>query len=435
MKLSFKILFVVCIEFAATMTFAREININMMWINRKIDSNNQYVFPDIREKGERQLNARTLERLAKTGAFYDVRWNQFDIRIIEDWMIPWLSNNPNKNFVFWYDSRAVSEQQIETTNARFAELQKEFLVAGGSLSLRDIRDLKMVRENELIFSEAVPIYLRVDLLRMIVGLEYLEKCPGQCAYLYLDADKGLKKPSSSINHFATTVNAEEALSSINENARKINSAYFDNNVGTLEEYGLALNGNSIENSALVMTNDNPNMLKAIRSVVVLSNFERIKMWLARDKELREQLPPSMKSVDPKKFAAMDDFKLLSIDDKKAWKVHFERGVSMIWWSFTNSPLLTYFLFLEGKLDLQFHGKKLGDDESTVAKMFASLDLGDDYDDYVQDIHESTKNTHMKCTVIEDPTKKCIDVFVPYKMFPRMTMDGSETASAQLGWQL
>lgn len=115
-------------------------SINFMWINRKLSFNQKYIVPNID-------NLITIEN------------NWKDHGIIN----------------FWYDSEMVTKEQINNTRNET------------NLNLLDIRQIKKVQKNAIIFSDKTPVYFRADLLRVMSGLHLLKK-DDQDYYVYLDMD-------------------------------------------------------------------------------------------------------------------------------------------------------------------------------------------------------------------------------------------------------
>jgi hypothetical protein len=96
----------------------------------------------------------------------------------------WKKENPNATINLWHDSVL-----IENYNEEKKRVKK--LIETNSLKnvlLADIRNLSLIKENNgHIFSDAVPVYFRVDLARVIATCEELENKRTNC-FVYADID-------------------------------------------------------------------------------------------------------------------------------------------------------------------------------------------------------------------------------------------------------
>lgn len=125
--------------------------INIMWLNQKASSN-QYVYPD---------------KVA----------NQ-----ISDYVSNWTRENPGIEITLWYDSQTTTPEQVSNTEHAFSNQ------SGLTLRLHDIRRIPIVRENPDIFSSLIPIYFKIDILKMMICLDQIEKDPKVQYAFFSDID-------------------------------------------------------------------------------------------------------------------------------------------------------------------------------------------------------------------------------------------------------
>jgi hypothetical protein len=86
--------------------------------------------------------------------------------------IKWARANPEAFVNIWYDSQLITDQALNNSQSALQEL----LIRTGikNVILSDIRILPAVRENPDIFTPQVPIYFRVDLLKLILLVHSIE---------------------------------------------------------------------------------------------------------------------------------------------------------------------------------------------------------------------------------------------------------------------
>jgi len=114
--------------------------INLMWINRKLNENQQYIYP---ASNENELSKLFLRHIFK-----------------------WALVNKNSTVHLWFDSMLTPAAAVKNTHL----LIKNYLQAHPDVApiiLRDVRELPYVMANPEVFSDKTPIFFRVDLLRVI----------------------------------------------------------------------------------------------------------------------------------------------------------------------------------------------------------------------------------------------------------------------------
>jgi hypothetical protein len=138
-------------------------NINLMWINANQQEEQEYIYPSCQD------NAFGKEYLNK--------------------ILSWARKNPAVILYIWFDSYVIkdTDKVISQTQHIIAQESQSISHNMAKIELRDIRDLPIVRNNPEIFSEKIPIYFRVDLLRNIITKELLEHEPTtRCVYADFD---------------------------------------------------------------------------------------------------------------------------------------------------------------------------------------------------------------------------------------------------------
>ena len=220
--------------FISLSVFSIEHSINFMWLNL-IKNNDQFIFPDVREKAE--------------------GWK---INVFEDWLKPWIASNKNSNFVFWYDDNTISSKQLQNTKEEFERLKKS-VGSNAFIEFKKINDLDIVKQNQDFFSK-LPIYPKADMLRVAAGLAYLKDCTKECAYIYVDFDKGLKL-------------TDQGLTPLD---LKVETFLNPNNQTLLKEKGIILN-NGDENNFFILGNNRETMQK-LQKEVIDENIVELTKW-------------------------------------------------------------------------------------------------------------------------------------------------------------
>lgn len=144
---------------------ANQYSINLMWINKnKIPEDQEFLFGNGASNQERTLD--------------------FHVRFTEP-VSKWALANPGCRINIWVDSEMATSQAIERSRRALENALKG--KAHGHISFRDVRTMDVVRVNPKVFSESMPIYFRVDLLRAIAADYTLMKKETQF-FVYGDID-------------------------------------------------------------------------------------------------------------------------------------------------------------------------------------------------------------------------------------------------------
>lgn len=204
--------------------------INLMWINAEKNKDSTFI-----------ANGKT-ESTFKTDIITPV--------------IEWAKANPEATINLWYDSAHTTENAIKKTN----DSLKDQLEKAGVLNvkMRDVRDIPCVKNNPDIFTEGIPIYFRVDLLKLIVLLHAIADENADSA-IFSDLEVGDLRPSKD------RMNKEELFTpEVRDGLNRI---------------GLVTNKNDIrrENQFLYLYK-NPFILDAVR-LSINTNFSRVMKYL------------------------------------------------------------------------------------------------------------------------------------------------------------
>lgn len=371
---------------------------NFMWIN-KAKTIDRYVFPEIRRKAG------------------------WDIEVVP-WMSHWLKANPKGDFLFWYDKDTVSPEQIRNTEKLFSKLQNSVL-SGGKLQLKDIRESPIVsdKKNWQYFSQSTPFYLRVDLLRVALGLDYLEKCQGECAYVYADVDKGLKADEN--GNFSPLDLSEKGLfeSQLSSGLSTIQS---------LKNNGLVMRSGP-ENSFFIISNHKPNMLKALDIVVLQSNFKRIKRLLDEEKMIRATLPTKELREAPldKNFNKVAGFDRLTKDQRQKLRKLGTNFVNLVFHTMILGPLMLYYHFLEDTIALVPNMEVM--DRGGYAELFSLLKMDQSSSTPLLNSKNSLIVRFYKKDVSDETSEKGAARLTMTYLIPMIDIGGSKSQSFYLDW--
>lgn len=211
-----------------------EYSINLMWVKNKLDGG-LYIFPD---KG---IEA----SLAK--------------------VVHWAKKNPSEKIVVWYDSAMVDPKAVINT---YAVLSRIFPEQAKQIIFNDLRVFPEVEKDYGEFSAEIPIYFRVDLLRVIAAYNVIKKAleEGRKNYfVYSDID-------------VTPMSKDEIFDA---------STMMD-----LLRYGIVMahGGNNeyqFENSFQIWSADKPNLLWAAKTAIIELNILRAERFLGIPKAERK----------------------------------------------------------------------------------------------------------------------------------------------------
>src|SRR5262249_17864865 len=122
-------------------------SINLMWINKeKMTVDQQFLFDDGTTDEKKAFN--------------------FTTKFVEP-VSKWALANPDSVINIWVDSVMATEKAIERSRQAL-----QSALAGkvhGKIQFRDVRSLDVVETNTEAFTQYMPIYFRVDVLRAVVA--------------------------------------------------------------------------------------------------------------------------------------------------------------------------------------------------------------------------------------------------------------------------
>ncbi len=216
-------------------------SINLMWVNKAINPENSGVFP-IQDRNNKEI--------------------ALQVRL-------WANLNPDATLYFWYDSEFTTQDQITTTKTminRLEEYNKSIKTKSAKIVLKDLREFinDSFVGNKQIFSSAIPLYFRVDLLRLMVSLAEVRQCQSVCYSVYSDVD-------------VTPEKLEDLLSPKTKH--------------DLQEKGLVFKGamGGFENSFHILSNQQPAMLKALDEAAIKPAINMATTYLA-EKDIGMKMP-------------------------------------------------------------------------------------------------------------------------------------------------
>lgn len=126
---------------------ADQYSINLMWINKtRMPNEQEFLFGEGSTSKQRKLD--------------------FNIRFVDP-VSRWATANPGTPINIWVDGEMATSKAIERSKAALMDaLDNTFQT---TVHFRDVRSMEVVRSNPQVFSEKVPVYFRVDLLRAIAA--------------------------------------------------------------------------------------------------------------------------------------------------------------------------------------------------------------------------------------------------------------------------
>lgn len=197
--------------------------VNLMWINRKLNVHQQFLYP---ASTEQMLHKKFLRHIFK-----------------------WAKASQGGEVHLWYDGEHTPKQALLATQ-RIIQNYLEKSPAIAPIILRNIRTLRYVQQHPRIFSDKTPIYFRVDLLRVIAQVQDIET--GVTPYfVYGDLDM---KPLTKKELFTQKT------------------------MLLLKRFGLVMAYCPLwfgfENGFQIVSNHNPNMLEAMKFALIELNIKR-----------------------------------------------------------------------------------------------------------------------------------------------------------------
>lgn len=208
-------------------------SINLMWVNRRLNESQSYIHPS---KNETEL------------------YNNFLKHIFR-----WAAVSQSSVINVWFDSALTTPQAVDATRGLIKAYvgQHEGLTP---IRLRDVREIQKVIQHPDVFSDKIPVFFRVDLLRPIVALHLLKE--RECSvFVYADLDM-------------PPISKAELLDT--------------DTMQKLQKYGMIMAHQvdnedaykSYENGFQIISDCKPNMLEAIECTIVELSIARAYKYLA-----------------------------------------------------------------------------------------------------------------------------------------------------------
>ncbi|MBA3535549.1 MAG: hypothetical protein H0T84_02900 [Tatlockia sp.] len=193
------------------MKHVNKYSINLMWINSHKDEHCKYI-----------CNGKSKKDM-------DYELNQ---------ITKWCTANPEAVINFWYDSECATKEAIENTK----ELVKQI---SAKVQLRDIREISFVQNNSDIFLESIPVYFRIDFLKLIISL-YLMENEELDSVIYTDMSIGDK---------ADKVISKQEL-------------FSPESLKNLNQYGMLLGNDGIKReNQFIQTINTPDLIKSLKHAI------------------------------------------------------------------------------------------------------------------------------------------------------------------------
>lgn len=216
------------------MPWARNIkkySINLMWINKSLMEDQTYIN---HSKTTNELKEQLLEPALK-----------------------WAKANLQATITIWYDGLYTTQEAVKRTQDVLHSLQTQEL-SNTAILLKDIRSIPVVKDNPDVFSDSLPVYFRIDLLKVIIIVDAIEREFNDAA-IFSDLEVGDCRPNKD------RMNKDELFSAIP----------FTEDSARLVTAGLILNNDSGYNeNQFIQLYNNPVMIFAIKHAVINVNLKR-----------------------------------------------------------------------------------------------------------------------------------------------------------------
>lgn len=136
-------------------------SINLLWVNKTLKINQRFLSSSENEEG------------LKKGLLIPA--------------IKWAMANPTATINLWYDGEFVTKDALQNTQIVLNKLMQEQNVE--NIEIKNVRGIPVVRNNPDIFSDQIPIYFRVDLLKPIIIVYSIEN-ENKDSAIYTDLQVG-----------------------------------------------------------------------------------------------------------------------------------------------------------------------------------------------------------------------------------------------------
>jgi len=244
---------------------AIDYNINLMWINKELKKDQKYITPDKDNVQDKLLTP----------------------------IFGWAEKNPeSKSVTLWIDSQMTSPQAITNTKRLIDEYNKKNPIIV-PIVIEDIRTLPEVIKHPAVFSKKIAVYTRTDLLRVVAAINAVSAGKTK-NFVYADLD--------------VTPMEKEELFDVETNKK-------------LEKYGFVMarlkkeNNGGFENSFQITSNNKPNLIEAMKYILIELNIKRSSIALANRYSLSPQIVYYSYPDMFKYFCHLENQGTLTIDGK------------------------------------------------------------------------------------------------------------------------
>ncbi len=206
----------------------RKYTVNLMWLNRKLERNQQFIHPAANEELLREK--------------------------LLDPVIQWAINTQGGTVNLWFDSFLTPPEAVQRTRLIIDQLIEQQAYSAPIL-LRDIRNLPEVQQNSEVFSAQTPVYFRVDLVRAIIE----------------------------VNSIRTKETEAAVAADVDMQPLTCDQLFDSETIGNLEKNGIVMARNKrlgFENGFQIVSQNNPNLIEAMQHALIDLNIERGKVGLA-----------------------------------------------------------------------------------------------------------------------------------------------------------
>ena len=206
-------------------------SIHLMWINETRKEAQPYIST---EETEEAMNTRLLRPA-----------------------LEWAKSNHEATVSIWYDSAFTSPTAIENTQMVLTRLMHEQNLS--NIQLRDIHEIPIVQQNPDTFTDQIPVYFRVDLLKCIILVDAIER-GHQDSAIFSDLEVGDARP------------AKDRMSK--------EELFTQSIIELMKKHGIILNKNGprTENQFIQLFN-HKQMLEALKFIVINMGLKRIEYVL------------------------------------------------------------------------------------------------------------------------------------------------------------
>jgi hypothetical protein len=212
-------------------------SINLLWINAVENADQEYIYPvEDREALIQNLNV----------------------------SLSWAKQNTKANIKIWYDSKLVTSAAVTNTEQALDQLLQDNEC--NNITLHDIREIEFVDNNEVLFTQKIGVYFRVDYLKLII-LAHELAVRGVDGAVFAD----LQYRDSSYSDKSDKIFSEAEL--------------FDlPTMEKLEKYGIVVgNGNGAPENQFIQAVNDKLTVDVLRHIVNVDALRAINVFNASDK--------------------------------------------------------------------------------------------------------------------------------------------------------